>query len=167
MTTVTVIYFSTLRGYIKEYKGVGEGERVRERKRGTRKGRYNAGLSRESTFLDTSPLSYCPPPNARTKDSEEKKFNSAFKLFPPPSLVPPSILVLRPATHHPHPRNAACCVVRRPFYIEQRGFETDDEDFLEICNTWKIVNVLQLLYLLQNFCLYCFDENTSFYGYKW
>lgn len=58
-------------------------------------GRYNAGLSRESTFLDTSPLSHCPPPNARTKDSEDEKFNSAFKLFSPAS---PS---LRPAPSRP------------------------------------------------------------------
>lgn len=58
---------------------------------GWREGRYNAGLSRESTFLDTSPLSHCPPPNARTKDSEDEKFNSAFKLFSPPSLsLPPA-----------------------------------------------------------------------------
>jgi len=53
------------------------------------KGRYNAGLSRESTFLDTSPLSHCPPPNARTKDSEDEKFNSAFKLSSPASPFPP------------------------------------------------------------------------------
>lgn len=53
-------------------------------------GRYNAGLSRESTFLDTSPLSHCPPPNARTKDSEDEKFNSAFKLFSPAAPLPPS-----------------------------------------------------------------------------
>lgn len=62
-----------------------------------REGRYNAGLSRESTFLDTSPLSYCPPPNARTKDSEDEKFNSAFKLFsPPPTPPPPSSLLSSP-----------------------------------------------------------------------
>ena len=62
----------------------------RMRRRGWMEGRYNAGLSRESTFLDTSPLSHCPPPNARTKDSEDEKFNSAFKLFSPASPpVPP------------------------------------------------------------------------------
>lgn len=61
----------------------------RTRRRGWVEGRYNAGLSRESTFLDTSPLSHCPPPNARTKDSEDEKFNSAFKLFSPASPFPP------------------------------------------------------------------------------
>lgn len=58
-------------------------------RRGWMEDRYNAGLSRESTFLDTSPLSHCPPPNARTKDSEDEKFNSAFKLFSPPPPPPP------------------------------------------------------------------------------
>lgn len=79
---------------------MGSRRRERERRReGRRKGRYNAGLSRESTFLDTSPLSYCPPPNARTKDSEEKKFNSAFKLFPPLPFNPhPKLSCVLPPT---------------------------------------------------------------------
>lgn len=108
------------------------GEEERKRREGRRKGRYNAGLSRESTFLDTSPLSYCPPPNARTKDSKEKKFNSAFKLFPPLPFIPTQSCPT--ATHRPHPRNAAF-LLRRLYtarshvyiYIKQCGFEIDIE----------------------------------------
>lgn len=50
---------------LNEYKHMDTEKQIKTGKKIiNRKDRYNASLSRDSTFLDTSPLSHCPPPNA-------------------------------------------------------------------------------------------------------